>query len=571
MKRYLPVLTSALIYLVIAVIFTYPLISNFATHIPGIDEDSPTHVWYLWWFKFSVFDKGINPFVTDYVFYPQTVNRIFDVHTIPLAIISLPFQYLFGIIPASNIVFLLGFVLSGLGAYFLINYVTNSKLSSFFGGLIFAFFPYTFGQIQDNHTNLYTTWFLPFYLLFLLKTLKEKGWKFPTLAGVFLGLQALNDLTTTSFMLVLSGLVVFYYLVFHRKDVLNIQNFKKLSLLGVLFLVLSFPILTRALSVDRKEFNLKAPLWVQDYYSADPSFFIQPAAFHPILSKLQLAPSPKYSSIEGTLFIGFTVIVLSLIAGIKFFRKSRLFIFLALSYFILMLGPTPSWYGQDFKIPLPFYFYHVIPFIGGIKEPVRMAPFLMLPLAVLSGITLSYIVSRFKKAGIILTLILSAVLLFEYYPGKMITTDLTTPAIYKQIAQEKGDFTVLDLPVGWSTGNFGFGVYPIGSLQFYQSVHEKKTFRATIARLPAKNVEIYRDVIGLRYLADNAVGTPEDQDKEKVRKTFRDLKIRYITVHDKYYKSGKATNKGETIRYLEQVVGAKKIYDKDGVLGYLSE
>lgn len=568
-----------------AVVFTYPVITNFTTHIPGIDEDSPTHVWYLWWFKFSVFDKHIDPFITDYVFYPQMVNRIFDIHTIPLAIMSLPFQYLLGTVPAANIVFLSGFVLSGLGSYLLTYYLTKSRLPSLFSGLIFAFTPYTFGQIIDNHTNLYTTWFQPFYLLFLLKTLKEKRWKNPAFAGIFFGLQALNDLTSTSFMIVLTGLVLAYKLfsevslqallkgklVLEGKEFLNPGSLKRLSLIALLFLIISFPITSRALSVNRREFGLKSPLVDQDYYSADPSFFWQPSAFHPILSNLSLAPYPKFSSIEGTLFIGFTVMILILIALLKYFKESKFFLFLAASYFILMLGPTPSWFGQDFKIPFPFYFYHVIPFIGGIKEPVRMDPFLMLPLAVVSGIVLSKFLEKLKEKGIFLFLFLSGLVLFEYYPGKIPTTDLTPPEIYHQIAKDKGDFTVLDLPVGWSTGGFGFGTFPIGSLQYYQSIHQKKEFRATIARLPAKNVEFYKGIPGLRYLADSSVGNQDDQNKELVRKTFKDLKIKYITVSDKYYKTGKGRGKLGSIQYLEQVVGAKKISDKDGVLAYLLE
>lgn len=569
MKKGLNIVLIASFYFLIAAAFTLPVLNHFTTHIPGVDEDSPTHVWYLWWFKWAVFDQKIDPFLTNYIFYPQTINRIFDVHTIPLALISTPLQYLWGTIVSANIVFYLGFVLSGLGSYRLTKYITQSTPASLLSGLIFAFFPYTFGQITDNHTNLYTTWFIPFYLLFLLKSFKEKGFKNPLLTGFFLGLQSLNDLTYTSFTLVLTLLVFLYEFIFERKELITWANIKKFSLMVVVFLILSFPITSRAFKADGREFSLKAPLWVQDFYSADPSYFWQPAAGHPLLGKLNLAPSPKYGGIEGTLFIGFTVLILALFS-LKYFKESRLFLFLAVSFFVLMLGPTPSLFNHDLKIPLPFYFFHVLPFIGGIKEPVRMDPFFMLPVAILAGITTAHLLKKFRGYSQYLVLGLLAILvLFEYYPGQIPTTNLTPPSIYNQIAQEKGDFTVLDLPVGWSTGNFGFGVFPIGSLQYFQSIHQKKIFRGTVARLPVKNVEYYKGIPGLKFLADPSIGNKDDQNSTLVRKTFKDLKIKYIIVHKKYYDQGIANNYGGTLRYLEDVVGAKKVYEQNGVLGYL--
>jgi len=575
----------ALIYLGITLIFTFPLILKFTSVIPGVDEDSPTHVWYLWWFKFSVLYLRQNPFYTDYIFYPQVINRTFDIHTFTNAVISLPFQYLFGLIAASNIIFYIGFVLSGLGTFFLSFYLTKSRLASFFAGLVFAFFPYIFAQSGDYHTNLITTWFTPFYLLFLLKTLREGGYKNALLAGLFFGLQGLNDLTYTSFTIFLTLLVIFYYFIFWRRG-FSLNTFKRLLTTATTFLVIFSPLASAAFKTIKEGFHPGVSLSVQNVYGADISYFLFPWAGNPLLNKFSKVPS-AISSTEGTLYIGY--IVLFLVLTYVFFllkknieekKQAGLFYFLAFTFFILSLGPRLHFFesGATFNqfelnptkfFLLPFIFYHKLPFIGGIQEPIRMHPFTMLPLAILTAFSLKEILSAVnRKVGLFIFAITVSLLLIEYTPS-LPTTNLTVPKIYQEIARESGDFAILDLPVGWNTGNFIFGYGPIGSLQFYQSVHQKKIFRATVARLPAENVFYYKKIPLLHYLADpgTELVLPEDLDKKAVQETFKDLKVKYILIHKKYYESGRRSL-GRSIELIKDILGAKKFYEEENIIGY---
>ncbi len=579
-------LIISLIYLLLAIFFTFPLIFKFTTNIPGVDEDSPTHVWYLWWFKFSVLDLRQNPFYTDYIFYPQVINRTFDIHTFTNAIFSLPFQFLFGLIAASNIIFYIGFVLSGLGTFFLSFYLTKSKLASFFAGLVFAFFPYIFAQSGDYHTNLITAWFTPFYLLFLLKTLKEGSYKNAFFTGLFFGLQGLNDLTYTSFTMFLTLLVIFYYFIFWGKELLSTSTLKRLVTAGITFLVIFSPFALAAFKTIKEGFHPGVSLSVQNVYGADISYFLFPWAGNPLLNKFSKAPS-AISSTEGTLYIGYTVLFLVLIYVFFLLKKNieekkqlGLFYFLAFSFFILSLGPRLHFFesGSTFNqfelnptkfFLLPFIFYHKLPFIGGIQEPIRMHPFTMLPLAILTAFSLKEILSRTKKkVGLIIFAITVSLLLIEYTPS-LPTTNLTVPKIYQDIARESGDFVILDLPVGWNTGNFIFGYGPIGSLQFYQSVHQKKIFRGTVARLPAENVFYYRKIPLLHYLAEpgNQLVLEEDLNRDIVQKTFKDLKVKYILIHKKYYEEGRRSL-GLSVDLIENVLKAKKFYDEENIIGY---
>jgi len=119
------------LYSLLALVLTYPLALHFTTHVPGDGGDDPALAWNLWWVKYALLDLGTNPFHCDYMFHPIGINLAFYTLTVLNALISIPLQVAFGLVPASNIVLLFSFVLGGYGTFLL---VTN-LLSSNSGGV----------------------------------------------------------------------------------------------------------------------------------------------------------------------------------------------------------------------------------------------------------------------------------------------------------------------------------------------------------------------------------------------------------------------------------------------------
>src|SRR5512147_3039106 len=85
-------------YLVLAIVLTYPLVLNFATHITGDGSDDPALAWNLWWVPYSIINLGRSPIYTDYMFYPIGLNLAFYTLTYLNAFLSIPFQYAFNVI-----------------------------------------------------------------------------------------------------------------------------------------------------------------------------------------------------------------------------------------------------------------------------------------------------------------------------------------------------------------------------------------------------------------------------------------------------------------------------------------
>ena len=81
-------------------------------------------------------------------------------------------------------------------------------------------------------------------------------------------------------------------------------------------------------------------------------------------------------------------------------------------------------------------------------------------------------------------------IVIEHLAVPLPTTDVRVPEVYRQIAAEPGQFTILQLPLGWRNS---FGV--LGSertlLQYYQTVHGKPIIGGNISRAPAFKMDYF--------------------------------------------------------------------------------
>ncbi|MGD8474603.1 MAG: hypothetical protein PVH59_10795, partial [Anaerolineae bacterium] len=112
-------------YILFALVLTWPVAARLDTHVPGDGADDPPLTWNLWWVQDALLDQGTNPFDCDYLFYPLGINLAFYTLTVLNGLLSIPLQAVAGLIPATNLLLLSSFVLSGYGAFLLAHYVLS--------------------------------------------------------------------------------------------------------------------------------------------------------------------------------------------------------------------------------------------------------------------------------------------------------------------------------------------------------------------------------------------------------------------------------------------------------------
>src|SRR6188472_1322162 len=65
------------LYTVLTLLLTWPLVSHFATHVPGVAQwafDESTFLWNIWYLKHSLVDQLSNPLHTELIWYPLGID-----------------------------------------------------------------------------------------------------------------------------------------------------------------------------------------------------------------------------------------------------------------------------------------------------------------------------------------------------------------------------------------------------------------------------------------------------------------------------------------------------------------
>jgi len=162
-----------LVYTILTLILTYPLIFNLTTAVPNDIGDPLLNTWLLAWDTHALLTDPLNLFNAN-IFYPLSNTLAYSEHLFSTALLALPWQVLFGEpVLAYNLSLLLSFPLAAFGMYLLALRWTHHRGAAFIAGLIFAFNPYRFASIA--HLQLLTFQWLPYAVLCLDLLLVKQG------------------------------------------------------------------------------------------------------------------------------------------------------------------------------------------------------------------------------------------------------------------------------------------------------------------------------------------------------------------------------------------------------------
>jgi hypothetical protein len=162
------IILVSLAYFFITLIFTYPLILNIDSHFPayGKGGDAHSYLWNSWNFKEALEDPTYNPLTAPSLLYPFEPNLAFHTYTIFRNVLVFLLSKFIPFITSFNLVTLLMFTFSGVGAYLLTLRFVRARFAAFLSGFIFSFCPFKMARLMA-HYNFVDTVFIPFFLIFL--------------------------------------------------------------------------------------------------------------------------------------------------------------------------------------------------------------------------------------------------------------------------------------------------------------------------------------------------------------------------------------------------------------------
>ena len=161
-------------FLLLTLLMTWPWVAHWRDAVS--DRGDPyLNAWIMWWDYHQTFHDPLHLFQAN-IFYPYRYTLAFSEHNYGLA---LPFFPLFalGVRPLTvhSLALLLGFTLSGYGAFRLARTLTGSYGVAWVAGVAFAFVPYRFDHLP--HVNYLSAGWIPLMVEALVLFARARSWR----------------------------------------------------------------------------------------------------------------------------------------------------------------------------------------------------------------------------------------------------------------------------------------------------------------------------------------------------------------------------------------------------------
>jgi hypothetical protein len=399
--------TVALIALTCA--YTWPLVLHARSSIPDDSNDPLLVTWMLWWSTKAV------PLTTTWwnapAFYPATGVFAFSEHLLGLSPLTLPVIAATGSpLVAYNTAFMLSYVASGLGAYFLAYVLCRRASAAFVAAVAYAFSPYRLSHVA--HLQLLSSYWMPVALAALHRYLETRRPRWAVLFAIAWLMQALSS---GYYFFFLSVLVVLWFAWFAAGQL----TWRQLAIAAGCWagaVVVMLPLLIGYRRIHQ-QYGMKRSLAEMVNYSADVGGLLSSSRASLVWGHVHLV-----DRFESETFPGLTIPVLLAAGAVAGWRTRRraagetalsrgrpaiLFYSGAAGLiWLLALGPAPTLNGRPLGVPGPYALLMLVP---GFDE-VRVTARLWMPAVLCLTVAAALVVARIDSVRLRRTIAAAAVI-----------------------------------------------------------------------------------------------------------------------------------------------------------------
>jgi hypothetical protein len=363
------------------------------------------------------------------------------------------------------------------------------------------------------------------------RTLNHGRKRDAVLGGIFVALLGI----TRWQLLLMGGMLIGLYVLYRCLTDKGCRTWRSLGLLGLTGVVagiLMAPLLVPVISHQSprtflEDIAVAEPL----IYQTDLLAYLLPSSRHPVWGD-QLAPLRANLAHENVLrppFLGYAVLGLALYGTVKRWRQAGFWLLAACLYLFLALGPELMVNGQLYPgVPMPYRLVGEWLLTPIVRRPHRFNLFLALPVAMLAALGVAELLCRrpLRNKAFAVVVVLGALILFEYAQIPYRTMRPATPDWYHQLAEEPGEFGLLDLPM-----------HPRGYdkwYMLYQTIHQKPIVEGHVSRIPREAYAFLDSTPFLKRLHEENVMDPGLADVTHQLQPLAEAGVRYIILHQKY-------------------------------------
>ena len=533
-----------ILYAIIFLVLTFPLLLNFSTSIIApYDSDGPIFLWNAWHLEKNILAGNFSLY-TDYLFYPHHTPLGLHTYSQFTSVVTFIINLLaHNIVFSFNLVYLLSVSVCAFFTYKFFQLLNFQKSIAFLAGILFAFQPLWSIYALFGTQNFLQMWFVPATLYFYEKFRQSNKSSHALLLGLVLACASINDFYP--FVFASFGLVI-YSLFINFKKILSLgKHYFKLILWGLVgFLSLaSWKIF---LLWQQKDFIQQMPTpTIQDIdslYFADPVNLLRPVQWH-ILWGSWSTWFGNFSLQNGNSFIGFTFIfVLLLFLITKFYKKTfwqdkKIFLVFLAAYLVILIlsfGPFLHLFGIQTHLPMPDYFVSkIFPSFNHLRFPARWLILAQIFFCGIFASLLAYIQKNINtKIYKILVIFLTIGLIVEvmFLPRTVMPIFGKETAAIQEISKQIDNKTVLTIPMAISSGYFDLGETHKKAMA-YQIVHQKPIIEGHLSRLPLAYKKYAQEPI-IKYFLNyqNTTLDKDDLDIENIKQFFSTYQLGYIII-----------------------------------------
>lgn len=479
-----------MLFILLTLLFTYPIIRNINNAIAGGYGDPLLNTWIIAHDIRTIFTSPTSLFDGN-IMYPARDVLTYSEHLVSLSLIGAPVYFVTkSPLITYNFLLITGFIMSAFGAFLLVKYLTGNIWAGIVGGLIFAFIPYKFAQI--SHIQICFSGFLPFTLYYLHRYLDTGKKREVFLFGLFYTAQCLASWYYLIYVTLLVLGIIAFVTVF-RWSITGLKRLYPLAVTGIVSVAIVVPFAIPYMNTQKRFLDFQRPFSEAEHFAASPRDYFNVFDNSVIYGSFGRFFQQYGVGNEKVLFPGIMALVLVAAALLCLLwliicriRKKRdlssgdtehdnasdksplrkpsflsdsmnrrrveiaAYIALALLFFILTFGP--------YILGRENYIYTLLYNVGFLKltrVPARFAIPMSISIAVLAGFGLNEIINRARRveakqhfktaiaAGITALVILDVAVLglsVNHVPAGD-----AVPEVYNWL-KEQGDVVVIEMP-----------------------------------------------------------------------------------------------------------------------------
>ena len=467
-----------------------------------------THWALSWGYDRVLHGTGSFTFVND-VFYPEGSSFYYEAWSFYNQVVSSLLRLVFNQTTSYNLLILLTFPLAGIGAFWLIKYLLKNPYLALLGGFLFAFNPSHVGRAL-HHLNIASIQFVPFFVLFFVKAVRNEGKFSLALASLFLLLNALCDwnyLVLGFWFMVFS----YIYLAFRRQQFwLGDLTQKGAIVLGSTTLSLSFWLVPMIVQGLRNPGAAPG----HNIYVADLTGLLIPSIHH-LAAGLGFIKTANASytgnTWEAAAYLGIVTLIIVAVAWRHILRQMAKYLIGALAFLVMALGAQPHFLGRMLPIAFPDRAVMLLPFLNNVRAPSRFVVYVYLFWSIVVVLSLDWILrtSKTRRKSIILAVSIVGLLLLDYSFICDKITAVPVPACYEMMERGGERYGVLDLPSGYAE---------VDRYMMYQSFHRLPIVQGWASRKIGKSL----------------IDRLEWNDLKLQEQQLIESKVKYIVIHKEY-------------------------------------